>query len=47
LPELDGLDLHGDENAQGPVLFAPLFAQAGQQAWPPKPMRVNWPVRSP
>jgi adenosine deaminase len=28
LPGLDGLDLHGDENAQGPAPFAPLFAQA-------------------
>ncbi|MCQ3972504.1 MAG: adenosine deaminase [Anaerolineae bacterium] len=31
LPELDGLDLHGDENAQGPAPFAPLFAQARQR----------------
>jgi adenosine deaminase len=31
LPELDGLDLHGDENAQGAAPFAPLFAQARQR----------------
>lgn len=31
LPELDGLDLHGYENAQGPAPFAPLFAQAKQR----------------
>lgn len=28
LPGLDGLDLHGDETAQEPAAFAPLFAQA-------------------
>lgn len=31
LPHLDGLDLHGDENAQGPTPFAQLFAQAKQR----------------
>lgn len=31
LPQLDGLDLHGDENAQGPAPFALLFAQARQR----------------
>lgn len=30
LPGLAGLDLHGDENAQGPAPFARLFAQAKQ-----------------
>lgn len=31
LPGLDGIDLHGDENAQGPQTFAPLFAEAGRR----------------
>ena len=31
LPKLDGLDLHGDENTQGPAPFADLFAQARQR----------------
>jgi len=31
LPHLDGLDLHGDETAQGPAPFAQLFAQARQR----------------
>lgn len=31
LSELDGLDLHGDERAQGPAPFAQLFAQARQR----------------
>lgn len=30
-PELDGLDLHGDENSQGPAPFVDLFAQARQR----------------
>jgi adenosine deaminase len=31
LPHLDGLDLHGDERAQGPAPFAALFTQARQK----------------
>lgn len=31
LSELDGLDLHGDERAQGPAPFVQLFAQARQR----------------
>ena len=31
LPGLDGVDLHGDENAQGPEAFAPLFAEADRR----------------
>lgn len=31
LPELDGIDLHGDERTQGPAPFANLFAEARQR----------------
>lgn len=31
LPGLDGIDLHGDEQAQGPAPFANLFAEARQR----------------
>jgi adenosine deaminase len=30
-PNLDGMDLHGDESACGPALFADIFAQAKQK----------------